>query len=437
MKAFECGKFFLIGMICMLFSACQMLPEEGQIMDSEGTLKVRTRSAASVEMAYPVYLYAFSEEGKCQVSQEIEDESEKIELRLSAGTYRVVAVSGISDAYSLPSNPVLDDVIMLESETGAETPLLVGKADVTISDDKEATLDITLSYVVTAVQAMLTNIPEEISAVTMTLSSFHTSLSMDGVYGGDPQVLEISCLKSDEDVWESDTTYVFPGSSSETVFSIQLKKEDGTTLTYGYTWKESPKANQPLRISGNYSQGIAVSGNFVVNNWDTAVDIDFEFGDAVDEEEDGDEVEVECSSIPEAGSIWYDCIVAQVGEFDGVGVDILLMSLDEWSAPVASALSLIEGYKVNDLGDWRLPNDEEAKMLRDNYNGDNLVALNKNIAAFDDELTAIDANERYLCLKEDEFYSYAFVDGKGVTIAGTKKAYYIRLVKSCYLTFEE
>jgi hypothetical protein len=63
--------------------------------------------------------------------------------------------------------------------------------------------------------------------------------------------------------------------------------------------------------------------------------------------------------------------------------------------------------------------------------------LNERIAEYDSELYGL-ANgekERYLCLKNGEFYSFQFRAGTGTTVAGEKRSYYVRLVKSYHIEF--
>lgn len=423
-------KWLLVAAICLPFSACQSLLEEDSQTADSCSLAVETRSAGTSEVLYPLYLYAFSEKGACTASQVIEGEEELMELTLPAGNYQIIAISGVSNVYSMPESPSLDDVITLEG--AADTPLMVGKADVTVGGSSEESLVITLSYAVAALNVALKNIPSDVAAVSFSLSPLHSSWSFGGSYGGNSQKVEVPCSLDTENIWSSKTCYLFPGKGAETTFSIVLDKKDGSRSIYGYTYSGIPEAGRPFNVGGNYSGGVTVGGSFIGGDWGTAIEVEFDFGAATqtDEEDGSEEPEVDLSGLPEVGSIWQGSIVAAVGEADDAGVDLLLMTLDEWEATTSQVEDVISGYSVNDISDWRLPTYDEAKTLRGSYSGDNRTALNERISEYDSSLYGLDGEERYLCDKEGVYYSFIFKGGTTISQAGTKRTYYVRLVKT-------
>ena len=52
------------------------------------------------------------------------------------------------------------------------------------------------------------------------------------------------------------------------------------------------------------------------------------------------------------------------------------MSLEEWESQIATARSVPEGYSVHNIKNWRFPTEQEAKAIRDRFNGDRLIDLN-------------------------------------------------------------
>ena len=436
--------------VCLVFS-CQQLPEDDGWMSEGGekTLKVKVRSAGDAEIVYPLYLYAFTGKGKLVASQTIAGAEDDMALPLAKGDFQVVALSGASDDYQLPESPDLDDVIVLSATDGADTPLMVGRANVEVGDAEESSAQITLTYVVAALNVKLKDIPSNVSKVQLALSPLHSSLSMGGEYGGDSQKVKVDCSLVSEGVWAAETTYIFPGNAKETVFSIYFKTDDGTEVTYGYTYQGVPEANHLFNVTGSYAGGVIVGGNFDVTDWEGSIDVEFEFGaemvpddDEEDNTDEGDdeEPEVKLEGVPEVGTIWNDMIVVDMGEADETGVDLLLMSLDEWDAYVSDADAVVDGYSVNGITGWRLPTHEEATLLRNRFCGNNLRELNELIEEYNQEnnLEGNDAlwgladgdDERYLCLKNGEYYSFRFVAGTSTTKAGEIRLYYVRLVKS-------
>ena len=426
---------FCLITICFAFS-CQQMPEDDNwLAEVEGkSLKVKVRSAGDAEIVYPVFLYAFSEDGKFVGMQTVEDADENISLTLSKGEFQVVAVSGTSSSYQLPANPNLDDVITLSGTQGADTPLMVGRANVEIGESANVTAQITLKYVVASLNIKLKDVPSDVTGVQLALSPLHSTLSMAGVYGGESQKVKMDCSKISEGVWSAKTTYIFPGNGTETYFSIYLKKDDGTEATFGYTYRGVPEANHLFNVTGTYSGGVIIGGNFDVTDWEGTIDVEFNFGsDLLPDDEDA---EVDLSGVPQVGTIWNGMIVADIGESDDTGVDLLLMSLDEWEEPVSNIDKILSDYSVNGISGWRLPTHNEASVLRARFSGSGLSELNEQIAEYGEDLNALDGEERYLCTKADVYYSFKFVGGSSTTKAGEKRSYYIRLVKTYRMTLD-
>lgn len=427
--------------LCLLFMtigafSCQQMPEdEMSVLDGEESLDVQVRSAEGMEMNYPIYLYAFGENGEFVVSQIIETAEEDMALQMSEGEYQIVALSGVSDTYQLSDSPNLSSVITLMGEEGAETPLMMGRADVNLSRSASKKVELMLVHVVAALNVTLKNVPTDITEVQVTLSPLYSTLTLGGDYGGDSQKAKMNCTMASEGVWKASTAYVFPGSGQKTVFSICFKKKDGSEVTYGYTYKGVPEANKQFNVVGTYSaDGVIVGGNFDVNEWEDAINVDFEFGgSAVPDDEDSegsDDSGVDLTGVPEVGTIWNDMIVVDMDEAADGGIDLLLMSLDEWDATTSQVDDVISGYSINGISEWRLPVYEEAKLLRATFSGDNRLALNEKIAEYDEGLYGLDGDERYLCMKEDAYYSFKFAGGTTISKAGEKRSYYVRLVKT-------
>ena len=387
MKRILLDKWLLLVAICFLAVSCQQLEDDMLTTQEKGTLKVKTRSAVDEAIIYPIHLYAFSEDGDCVVSQTVEDEAASVQLSLPAGKYRVVAIAGTSDDYEIPSKPNLEDKIKLLGEKGAETPLMLGKADVTVGADKESKLELALSYSVASIDVLLSQVPPEVENIQVTLSSFYSSMNMNGEYGDSGYSLTLDCSLDTEGRWSSQTHYVFPGNGSQVTLSISMKLKDGEELTYGYVWKDVPQFNQPYRLQGEYSNGYSLSGTFTVLGWNEAKEIEFTFGDIApsDGEEDTEgegNPDVDLSGLPEIGSIWNGTIVADIIETDESGADVLLLSLDEWDATTSQVEGVAFDYTINGISDWRLPTHEEAATLRAKFSGNAPCFLSRKSCLF-------------------------------------------------------
>ena len=436
MKRHVLGKWLWVVVVCLLAGSCQQLPDELLAETEKGTLKVRTRSADDEEVVYPLTLYVFSSDGECVKTQQVEAEDDDVQLQLAEGKYRVVAVSACKEGYVSAAIEDWEDVIELTEEDGAKIPLVMGSADVTVDAETKGKLDIMLSHVVTAVDVSLSNIPSDVTEVVVTMSSFYAAVNLKGEYESADYSLHLPCSLDSEGRWNTDTRYLFPGSGKETVISIRMKMGDGEEVTYGYTWKESPEANQPYHLLGDYSGGFALNGSFLLKAWNEAKNIEFEFGadassDEEEDTEDEGDADIDWSEEPETGEIWNGCIVANITETDNGGMELLLMSLDQWYELTSMVPDVLSGYSVNGIVGWRLPTREEADFLLKTYYGNERLALNRRIEEFGEEgLVGINGDGRYLFEDAGGYFTFVFDPGRVVWDAGLKTKYYIRLVKT-------
>ena len=422
-------KWLSLAAICLHLFSCQVMEEGNESLPEEGTsLKIKARSSEASPVPYPLSLYAFDGKGKCSAFQKIVNKDDRIELVLPAGNYRIVAIAGYSDAYLLPEEPTMDEVISLEGV--ADMPLMMGEESIVIDGEGDVTMEITLSYVVAGVNVLLKNIPSDVSAVSFSLSPLYSSVSFAGEYGGVSMKAGGSCFLSNGNVWKSDTLYVFPGSATETLLTIVLETLGGARNKYEYTYSGRPEAGRFFNLSGSYSDAVSVTGSVIVDNWKGVDEVSFDFG-TVGKPDTGNP-DFDALDLPDIGTIWNGAIVADVIEAP-TGAEILLLSLEEWDATTAQVEDITEGYSVNEISGWRLPSYEEAQMFRNRFCGEVRLSLNALISEYDENLYGLDGEERYLCNKEGEFYSFVFSAGKNIYPAGTQRSYYVRLVKTYLL----
>ena len=422
-------KWLSLAAICLHLLSCQVMEEVNESLPEEGTsLKIKARSSEASPVPYPLSLYAFDGKGKCSAFQKIVNKDDRIELVLPAGNYRIVAIAGYSDAYLLPEEPTMDEVISLEGV--ADMPLMMGEESIVIDGEGDVTMEITLSYVVAGVNVLLKKIPSDVSAVSFSLSPLYSSVSFAGEYGGVSMKAGGSCFLSNGNVWKSDTLYVFPGSATETLLTIVLETLGGARNKYEYTYSGRPEAGRFFNLSGSYSDAVSVTGSVIVDNWKGVDEVSFDFG-TVGKPDTGNP-DFDALDLPDIGTIWNGAIVADVIEAS-TGAEILLLSLEEWDATTAQVEDITEGYSVNEISGWRLPSYEEAQMFRNRFCGEVRLSLNALISEYDENLYGLDGEERYLCNKEGEFYSFVFSAGKNIYPAGTQRSYYVRLVKTYLL----
>jgi hypothetical protein len=428
------------------FTGCQQIAEEEVTDATESSttsvVNVSTRASENTSVTYPVQVYAFNAiSGKLTAQQTITSENTSIGLTLGLGDYKIVALAGVSEDYSLPASPSLTDVITIATKGIAHTPMMMGKADFSVTKTgKTSQLTITLGYTVASLSITLDNIPSEVQGVKVGLSSFYTTLTFGGEYGGGGKVISLDCEQTDEDEWVADGFYLFPTDKQETLYSITFEYANSST-TYAYTYPAALVAGSPFNFVGSYNSYSYIEGSLVVDGWTNPVDVNFSFGSEDSGSDsnssnnpDNGNSSINVNSLPNVVDIWQGGIVLQVSTSSDTEADVLLMTLDEWSTTLEKYESCVNDYNASSEHTWRLLEEEEVQVIKPLMTSDMLTTINQHIAQQTttyDEVTSEDG-VRYLCLKSGVPYTFRFeVSGK-VTKAGSTKSYLLRLVRTVH-----
>ena len=423
-SVFKSTLFLMLLFICS--SCTNTTPYDESILAPQSSLAIFTRSDATLN--YPIQVYAFDAEGVCAATESIASAADPLALTLAAGSYRIVAISGATDAEytSLGATPSLSATIAMKSGNYAtSSPLMVGSADVTLAD-KSATADITLNYAVTSITTALSGVPTDAEAVSITFSSFAETLSLDGTTAGSAPA-EISCTKQPDGIWTHPAHYTFAGIGAQTILSISITS-DSETHTYGYTYAAPLKASTPFILQGSYKDGLIIDGEITNGAWGTPVSIEFPFGPNGG---DGGGTDPE---FPTVGALWNGCLVASVSNATSTSVDVRLLSPKEWTElPTADAPAAITAYTHNSWTDWRMPTQDEAKQLVSTFGMKGAFdKANKALAEAGLSPLSNDGEVRYLC--NDGLHSYIFSYGSSVTSSGDKRTYNMRAIRTMQVT---
>ena len=422
--------------------ACQQMSEDDweEVELAQHPLKIQARANGGELIDYPLYLYAFGADGTLKAKQEITDAQQAIQLHLAPGDYQITAISGVSEGYKLPENIHTDGRIEMASGGYSTKPMMMGRADVTIDSKKQSSLNLSLSYAVSAVTVTLTGIEPDVKKVSLKMSPLNSALSMSGAYASEGSMVEIPCERAEGQKWHSKTVYVFPGSGSETVLSILMQKENQNESTYSYVFAGKPLANRPFVLNGSYTGDIAVGGELIAQNWGEPITVNFDFGSQTDKDQpvapEGSDMSY-VDKLPEAGTIWNHTLVGLVTPITDSEADVVLLSLDEWNQPISMAEQVKSGYSVNGISNWRHLTWEEAKKIQTQWCNGALFDINNRITAYDSELFPLDTNDRYLCDREGKYYSFVIESANAPSVAGEKRSYLIRLAKTYRLKVKE
>lgn len=421
----------LLLLLLSSLAACQKFEELEEVVPVETTnLTVSARSISSVEIPYPVWIYAFADDGSCVAKQQIASEEEGLKMELPVGKCQLIALAGISTEYLLPTMPTLLDAITMADGVAKEAAM-VGRVNVTLTS-KPASLEITLNYAVAAFQASLSGLSAATTQVSIYLSPLYGSLLLSGDYGASGESTELVCTNKGDGVWSCDTYYIFPCSGQKMAFSISIQEAGGVMKSYGYQTSVLPQANHPYIIHGSYRDGtLQVEGGLVAEGWGEPIYVEFDFGPNISPEDGGD---LNSSEIPAVGTIWNDCIVVDVSEETANGAKLVLLSIAEWEIYRSEISACLAGYSVNGITNWRVPTYDEAGWLNQTIRGEMVEKINSAISGRRKGEYLLNDEERYLCSKEGVIYSFAFAAGKNRAATGDGRTYLFRAVAEYRLT---
>ncbi|MBQ8674410.1 MAG: FimB/Mfa2 family fimbrial subunit [Bacteroides sp.] len=408
------------------------------------TAEVKIATRAGTDIPYPILFYAFhSETGEMAASTQASSADDAISLSLPAGNYRLVAVSGVEEC-SYPQSPTLDDLIRMPETACTTRPVMMGSADVSVSQN--TTTDITMYYSVAAMTLTLQGVPQEVEAVKVTLADLYNAMDYRGDYSG-CATATLPCTRQAEGEWTTPATYLYPGCSQKLHLSVTLTRPDGSQ-TYGYTHASNLKAATPYRLTGSFQEGFTVNGSLSAAGWEAIQEASFVFGleengtpDSPDDSE-GEETEYhETEILPTPGSIWQGHFVADTLLIAPNEAILTLLSLKEWRGVKGSdeasneAQALVDSYTEGEWSKWSIPTAEEARRMTQELAGNSKLSTSNTLLAQAGGAPLADISEhddegnsvRYLCEGGSKtFYWYA---SPSITATYTNRTYYLRAVK--------
>lgn len=428
------GLLIILGLLMCMMTSCEKADfSEESTSAGKQNLTVYTRTAESEVLQYPLVVFAFNAKGQCCGQQTLLEQGSTFSLQLPAGTYRIVALGGISSC-ELPSNPKLSSCLTFKEN--AEVPLQMGQADVTMGQNS-AKAYLQMRYLVSQVEVSLSGLPAEVTSVSMVLSKPYSQWAFSDK--GANAVSYTKTLKPGElpGEWNAGKVYVLPTEGKATL-TLNLTTPTGA-VSYAYICPEALRSGVPYFLRGSYSTGeMVIEGEFSAEGWGESVNWDFGFGPgaSVPDEED------KPLGAPVVGELWQNHIVAHVSELNETQWIVYLLSRDE-KTEVPSALSedddpetalrYAEGYVEDELSDWTIPTTAEAKMLQESLGGSVLWSLNEALTQeglppfLDYEPNSSTEKARYLCDAGEKSFSMAGTTAPAK--AGVKKKYRLRLVK--------
>lgn len=418
--------------LMMLVTSCEKVDfSEVEVLEKNRNLEIYTRASDADALQYPLVVFVFDAKGQCRGQQTLLEKGSTFSFQLPSGSYRIVALGGISSC-DLPSTPKLSSCLTLKEN--ATVPLQMGQADVTMGQNSTKAY-LQMRYLVSQVRVSLSGLPSDVTSVSMVLSKPYLQWAFSGT--GSTPTSYTKTLKpgSLPGIWESGDVYVLPTEGPATL-TLNLATPTGN-VSYAYTCPEALRSGVPYLLNGSYSTGdMVVEGEFSVEGWAETVNWDFGFGPSVSVPDVN-----EPSGAPIVGTLWGNHIVAYVSELNETQWSVYLLSREE-KVEVPSALSgensdmalqYAQGYVEDGVFGWSIPTSTEVRKLQESFGGDALVGLNmmltqEGLSPFlDYEPNSSTEKARYLC--DEGVKSFSMANNSRISdVSGTKK-YRLRLVK--------
>ncbi len=481
----RCRLLSILAVMSFLLVSCENIVldpnQEAGTSPASTDLNILTRTSDGSEISFPLHIYAFAGNGELQAQARVADAQTPVRISLAKGqAYRLVVVSADESCYELPEHPGPSSLISFASGSDAGRggsgyawgkTLMMGFADVQPTTSSSATCSVLLQHQMASLELNLTNVPSSCSELAVTVSSPYTGVSLAGIGQQTLSASRIPLTSGQEadgsSLWSVSSVFLFPTAAPQTTFTISYM-QDGAMQYSAVTYQGTLRAGTPYVLNGSYhDDGFEVNANVSAAEWNAPVCLNFGFGQGLnpvlsgDGQEQGgsssggehadDGTTVSVPAIPAPFSIWENHVVAAVLDKDGVPVSaattdatLLLISRDDWSNMTSAtnqssptlAFDLEDEYLESGLAGWRIPTEDEARILYQAYRimdaGSSASSLAKVLDSVKaDPIVLTDEkgeNVRYLCAEAKKTYSYS---SSSVLAAGkTVKSYHLRLVRT-------
>lgn len=403
--------YFLLSVItAMTLTSCEKYTSDTDYAGAQGTtstLTIRTRVATTntegdAKVSYPVNIYVFNSKNICVATTVIEKESTPVSLKLPEGNYDVCAIAGADAAnYELPSQEEATKEYIVSLREGCRhADIMTAQSTVNMAFGEENTLTLTLARKVMMLEeTTINNVPENVIAVSLTITPIYEGIRLNGKYGGEngSHTVVLSHIAG-TDTWKNTTPAYLPEASGPATIKVSLTTAT-TTKSYSYSCTDDLKANYKIRITGTYTDksGITLNGTVTGATWNGTKDITFDFDESGSttggnnpNPESGDNEQGEA---PAAGTLYKGCYVLK-SVTGGNGTTVTLVSTgsrnaltftrgDQQSMQEAVNGAIAE-LATDGIAGWRLPKLDEMVYIKENIEtiNNNLTDLGQDIIVY-------------------------------------------------------
>lgn len=361
-----------------LLTSCEKEFSEVTPVNPESSLTVTTRSESGAEeVAYPVAVYLFDANKTCIDFRRIESADASVVYDLVEGVYDVYAFGGVAEGkYTLPSvkEATLESVIALQD--GQEHgDLMMAKSSVTTTKGEANTINLLMTRCVSKIASIvIKQVPDDVTAVSVTLSKTYKSLAFDGTKKDvNIEVITLEKSGTESGTWELKTPrhVLFDVAASASV-KISMTT-NGNAKGYTYQLTDKWKSNYLYHINATYTekQNFHVTGTIKGATWLGTEDIIFNFDE--NNTQDGGSGPTINETAPEVGTLYKGCYVLSRTE-ESNAIKVLLLHPNQYSDVCNGSMSqeearnsinskLSEIASENEITGWHLPNEAEMDVI--------------------------------------------------------------------------
>lgn len=440
-------------LVFLSFSSCQQIAldneedttEEIVIPKGQSRLALNlTADANEATISWPVSIYVFNSDNTCADTKTLTASTTSTDFTLPAGTYSLYAVGGMSsDSYNLPTKENATSTTALSLQDGVNEHadiMMAQQSGITLTANTSSTQTLNFARKVAKITSVsITDVPEDVTEVTITLSPVFTSVKLDGTFTdtyASSWSYKLTKDNTTQTTWKANcNAYILPN-NEEMSIKYQFKTN---TATREYTQTTSQiTANHKISIEANYKKEILTATMTCALNgaaWDNDVNITsvvdevkmtkVEDNSTPDDNTDSgtepvaDIDAVEGAAVPEVGenvntpntkvhvikkqtygnytyvTLMYQSEETQISKSK-------LTEQDAIKTAVETRLTTLNKKKTYDVKKWRLPTLSELKYIYTHY----------------DELCTAIGND-YFIRKFSDSYIYYCTDTNGDIIGYT------------------
>lgn len=253
------NKYFFSALMALVATGCttDSMPLSSSSCVSGSCLTLNTRTP---DASYEVHYYVADTEG---VGTNVSFSN------LPPGDYQIYAVSSDNlSGFNLPTTKEASPTAVITPTTDyPEHDLLLANTNISLAPGDDITLDLSFRRALLRLNTItLHQVPEEATAVSLTISPLQTNVSLDltAESGTTMCELTIPLTKCDATTWQSLTPYyIFPSIGAPTLtFDLTLPSSDNpkesVVSSFTHTLEVPLEANHPITLDATYPNSDAL-----------------------------------------------------------------------------------------------------------------------------------------------------------------------------------